>query len=297
MELIEVDLGRIPSSTIFRIYPLGDIHAGSVHCAEGHIRRMVKQIQRDPLARWIGMGDYADAITKEDKRFDIGGLSPWVKPGNIIESQRRWVTQLFDPIKEQCLAFLTGNHEESIHRHHQDDLARNIADDLGVPYAGFSCFILLKACRGAMINRRLVRIHAWHGAGAAQSEGARIMRLMRLVNEVEADICIMGHLHAVSTYETQRLICDGGLIQYKPVVAAMTGSWLKTYTQGSQTGGAISYGEMKGYKPSVIGCPIVNVKMFHGTESALKGKRRKNNAFNARWWIETSSVSPHTEEA
>jgi hypothetical protein len=210
------------------------------------------------------MGDYIDAILKNDKRFDIGGLATWVAPDNIIEKQRQKVTELFSPVKNRILALLTGNHEETVHLDKQDDITRNLCSDLGVPYGGYSCFVVLRFNRKSPnCDRGSVRqvvIHAFHGSGAAQQEGARIMRLMRLVNDIEADIYLMGHLHTITTYAPSRLVYHNGKIKAVPIHAVMTGSWLKAYTQ-PKYGEAMnsSYAERAGYKPNVIGCPCVNL--------------------------------------
>jgi hypothetical protein len=226
---------------------------------------MRDRIKDSPDTYWIGMGDYADLITKNDKRFDAGGLASWVKPDDIIESQRKWLVDLFKPIASKCLGLLSGNHEETIHLNHQDDLARHLANDLGIRYAGYSCFIKLDFTKSKtlLLNSGWVYgcvIHAWHGAGAAQTEGARLMRLMRLVNDIQADIYLMGHLHCMGQYTPDRLVLKNGRVKSVKLAAAMTGSWLKAYAQPHEDEDITpGYAEMKGYKPSRIGCPIVHI--------------------------------------
>ncbi len=245
---------------VFDIYPIGDLHAGSVDCAEHALERVVEKIRSNKNAYWIGMGDYADSILKNDPRFEIMGLAPWVKKDNIVESQRRWLNNLLKPIAPKCLAFLEGNHEWEIHKRYQDDLIRNLCDDLSLPYGGYSCFLLVKFERTNTNTSRVYNIHAWHGAGAAQSDGGRLMRLMRLVNDFKADIYLMGHLHAITIHIPDRLGVHNGRVRSENIIAATTGSWLKTYTQpknGEQLNA--SYGEMKGYLPSRIGCPIIHI--------------------------------------
>ncbi len=260
MEVIEHQLTYRHSPTDkIDIYPLGDVHAGSIHCNEKAIKSKIQEIKDNPKAYWIGMGDMVDAITKNDKRFDIGGLAKWVEPDNIIESQRRFIVDLFKPIAPRCLGYLTGNHEEVIHSSADNDISRNICKDLNVPYAGYSCFINLHFRRNAGAGR-LFTIHAWHGSGAAQQEGARIMRLMRLVNDVRADIYLMGHLHAITKYNPDQLVCTQGRIKSRKLIAVMTGSWLTTYTQPHEDEHLnSSYGEQKGYKPSRLGCPVIHI--------------------------------------
>lgn len=256
MEVIEkIITHRRPDK--FRIYPIGDIHAGSLHCAENDIKRQIERIRSEGNAFWIGMGDYADAILKDDKRFDVGGLAPWVEQGNIIESQRDWLKSLFTPIKDKCIGLLTGNHEECLHDRTQNDLTRNLCKDLGVPYGGYQAFISLKFQRGDLTRRDFL-IHAWHGAGAAQTEGARLMRLMRLVNEIEALIYLMGHLHAMTQHTPDRLVLRRGRVKSVKLTATITGSWLKGYTQATPERPINpTYIEKMGYKPSRIGCPCI----------------------------------------
>lgn len=266
MEIIEKNIPYPSKSVItpdmFRIYPIGDIHAGSINCSENHIRQKVQEIKDMPDTYWIGMGDYADCILNNDKRFDIAGLATWVTKDNILETQRKWLRDLFDPIKDKCLGLLTGNHEESIHLHCQHDFTRNLCDDLGVPYAGYSAFFALTFDRDNTNESHQFIIHAWHGSGGAQTEGSRVMRLMRLVNEIgSARVYLMGHLHAISTYHCDRLTYYRGRVKSQTIAAAITGSWLKAYQQ-PRKGETLtpSYAEMKGYKPSVMGSPIVHIE-------------------------------------
>jgi len=210
------------------------------------------------------MGDYIDAILKNDKRFDIGGLADWVKGDNIIELQREKVKKLFLPHSKRILVMLTGNHEETVHLDKQDDITRNICKDLNVPYGGYSCFIVLRFNRKSPNcehgSTRQIVIHAFHGSGAAQQEGARMMRLMRLVNDIEADIYLMGHLHTITTYAPSRLVYRNGKIKSVPIHAVMTGSWLKAYAQPNKNESMnASYAERAGYKPNVLGSPCIKI--------------------------------------
>lgn len=240
----------------FKFYEIGDIHGGTVHCAETEVQKKITQIHGEDNSYIIGMGDYSECILISDKRFDIGGLAPWVKPDNILPLQQGYVEDLFAPTADKTICMLTGNHEEAIHQYMQQDITRNICNRLEIPYAGYSCFIELIFDRFKSNESHKVLIHAWHGSGAAQTEGARLNRLVRLVNEVEADVYFMGHLHTITQHSPERLVYRNGLIKSKQLHAVITGGWLKTYTQGDN----ISYGEKKGYKPTRIGCPVLKIK-------------------------------------
>jgi len=262
MEVIERTIKFTSRSFKLFVYPYSDAHLGSPGCAETSLIHKVKEcanLGKNAVA--IGVGDWADCITSKDKRWNNNCIAPWVERTNIVESQRERIKAVFSPLVEQgqLLGIGTGNHEEAIHESHDDDLVRNVCKDLKTPYAGYHCFYVLHFERCGKRTHSLT-IHAWHGSGAAQSEGARVMRLMRLVNEFEADIYLMGHLHAKSTYETARLGLSNGRIWNKPIKAAITGSWLKAYDQPDEGQESDpSYVEKKGYKPAVIGMPVIEI--------------------------------------
>ena len=94
MEVIQVTIPyRRPD--IFHFYPFGDIHGGSTECVEGDIKKKILECANRKNAYAIGMGDYNDCITKNDTRFNIDGLAPWVEKSNIVETQRIWTKDLF----------------------------------------------------------------------------------------------------------------------------------------------------------------------------------------------------------
>jgi len=248
------------SNSKFTIFPLGDIHVGNLMCAEEDIKEEVKLISQTKNSLCVGMGDYVDAIIGSDKRFDIVGHPQWVKKDNIIETERVFVKEIFSPIKSKFMCLLTGNHEETVHLYKQDDITRNLCNDLSIPYGGYHCFINLVFRRENSNEAHQYIIHAWHGAGSSQTDGARQMRLTRLVNDIQADIYLMGHLHAIQVHTPDRLVLRNGRVRSTRLIAAITGSWLKTYAQPHKGETYTpSYGERAGYKPSRIGCPVIHI--------------------------------------
>lgn len=246
----------------FRLFPFFDSHLGSAESAEHTlIKKVVECAELGRLGLALGGGDWHDCITHHDKRFSMNGLADWIEKSNIVDSQRRRSKEIFKPITEQgqWLGIGTGNHEEMIHSFHDDDIIRNLCRDMNVPYAGYHTFYILNFRRAGK-QTHTVKIHSWHGAGAAQTEGARLSRLTRLVNDIEADIYLMGHLHTITTYTPDRLTVRNGRVHSVRLAAAICGSWLKTYAQPDE-GKVIdpTYGEQKGYKPSRIGMPIIKI--------------------------------------
>ncbi len=235
---------------------------GSSESAEKSLINKVEECaNRGRYGLALGIGDWADCITSKDKRFKSNGLASWVEPRNIVNSQRERCKEIFKPLANegQLIGIGTGNHEEEIHDRHDDDIIRNLCKDLNVPYAGYVAYIVLKFVRAKRTTHYLT-IHQWHGDGAAQSEGGRLMRLVRLVNDIEADIYLMAHLHAMTSHTPDRLVCRDGRIKSIKLAATITGSWLKTYNQPKENQiQDPTYGERRGYKPSRIGCPIIQI--------------------------------------
>jgi len=270
MEVIEFKIPYSGRNAEFRFYPIGDIHYGAIECAEDEVAQTMNKCLNDPYAYVLGKGDYADCITKNDPRFDTRNLAPWVTKDNILESQREKVNELFRPIakEKRLIGLLVGNHEEEIHMRHDNDFGRNICRDLDVNYGGYQCYVVLKfEQKGNEGHHQVFIWHAWHGAGSAQTEGARLMRLMRLVHDIEANMYTMGHLHgAITTHTPDRLFYNlkSRKIESVKVIASLSGSWLKGFEQSTERRPLNPhYGEKKGYKPARIGCPVIKIRPFY----------------------------------
>lgn len=240
------------SDAVFSLYCLGDIHAGTVHCVEEHIKRKVDEIKLAKNAYWIGMGDYAEFITPKDKRFDpsLKSIVSWVEPDNIAHCQTDWLITLFKPIQKKCIGLLYGNHENSIRVFNHDNVHKNLCEELQVTNLGFSCFLRLLFRRdGSSESHQIVGAFT-HGASNAITEGYKLTVLTRWMKQNEADIYGYGHVHDYIPKSISRMTSVGNKIKSKVTIGATTGSWFRTYTKGI----IASYGELKTYPPTEICC-------------------------------------------
>lgn len=249
----------------YHLYPLCDIHCGVVFTAEDAIKRKVKEIQEDPFALWIGLGDYAECITPSDPRWDIGIIRDkdhggWVDLNNVAESQRRWVVKLFDPIKDKCLGLATGNHEDNIRRRNNQDIHLDICRDLGVEPLTYSGFYHLIFERRNSDESNLIKLYYHHGAGGAQTEGGKMNRLVRFMTANRANIYLIGHIHDIATKSLPELSSTNQLkVVNQTRVGAIGGSWFKAYDVNEYP----SYAERFGYSPFNVGCPRITIKPHH----------------------------------
>ena len=238
---------------IFRLYPLGCQHQGTLYCAEDKLKEKIKEIHNDSFALWVGVGDMGEFIAPSDPRWDTGVLIPEIRPDNIAEDSVNRIVNTHKSIRKQCLGLSSGNHEEEFRKHLHCDVHKNICDRLEVPSLGYAGFLKLVFHRVNSAETHMFIGFITHGAGCSITKGAKLNRLQRLMDSFEADFYIHGHVHDIITDTKACLTLDAkGRIKQKVKVGAMTGCWFRTYCQDIQS----SYGEKKNYPPTVLGCPV-----------------------------------------
>ena len=253
MEVKDIIIPYRYSNPIFRLYTIGDIHCGTIHCVEDKVRAKVAEIEKDKNALWIGMGDYGEFITPSDPRFDPHqkSIAEWVDQDDVAESERKWIVELFKPIKKKCVGLLYGNHENAIRVHTHNNVHKHICEDLGVDNLGYSSFVIFHFHRENSNEKHNIKGVFTHGSGWAITKGAKLNKLRRFMDDFDALIYGYAHMHDIITDSKPYLTVENGRIKQKEAVGAVTGSWFRTYTKGI----IASYGEQKVYPPTVIGCP------------------------------------------
>lgn len=267
----------------FRVWNISDIHWMAKGCAENDLRRDLKEIEHDSFSLWIGGGDYCDFIGYRDKRFDPDAIAEWVplkKLGDLGKYGMEQIRKLFYPIRHKCLGLLLGNHEQKYEVATEHELLNSwLCAELEVPYLGYSCMFDLVFCRvpsyrgepalrsepHGKCESHSFRVFAHHGAGYAQTPGGKLNRLVGFMNAFEADLYFCGHVHDRVAQKEPVLGIDktGTRIVQRERLGVVSGSYLKTYSQGSTT-----YGEMKGYRPTSLGAAIAEI---HPETRSMKG--------------------------
>ena len=265
---------------VIKIYSLADIHYGN---RGAHMELFLKDVQKirdDPYAFWVGGGDYADYIGVGDKRFDARVLSSDLiiedlgQLGFVLTSN---IKKYFEPIKHKCLGLLFGNHEDKYQKTNQQmQLHQWLCTELGVRNLGycalFDVVIGQSKAKGAVLepkprhknkvsNVMSYRIFCHHGAGGAQTAGGKINRLVGFMNAFEADIYMSAHSHDAIAKRIASIHANASCteITNHDKVGFVTGSYLRTYTQG-----VTGYGEVKGYAPVPLGALCVEIHTSNG---------------------------------
>lgn len=255
------------------IWPLGDVHVGAAACDEKAFRRDVDRIAADPNAWWLGMGDYADFITRNDPRFDTDELASWISVRHLrdlVTAQRDRFLDMTRPIWPKCLALIAGNHEGAILRHYERDCFREIvgmiqplsaAPDvpLALEYEGYLRLRFLRAVAAEHRPAINFDIYAHHGVGGGKLMGGKALTLGREAGWHEVDMVIMGHTHAPIAFPAWRRWVDrAGNVRTRRITALVTG----TYSIDPD------YARRGGYAPGGDGCPRVIVSPWgeHGLD-------------------------------
>ena len=256
MKLIEYPLYCDSRATTFTFYVIGDAHVGATNCAEDKIKALVKIIKANPNARWLGGGDLTDNVIISDvKRFDPTVLPPWMlhkrTAGEVVEglqdivgAQKKRLYQLLDPIKDQCLGLVEGNHEYAIMKHHNRDVMTEMCEHFNVPNLTDCAFIRFKFIRktgkGAPPTA-VVKAFITHGHGGGRTSGAEPNILYRLAADKDCEIVWKGHSHTFALHSPIPMLSmpnrgevpENATVYYK--YAANWGSYLYTYQAGPST--------------------------------------------------------------
>lgn len=282
----------------FSIYDVADIHLLNRGVSKAHLTRDIQRINDDMYSLYFIGGDYADWIFPGDKRFDPEAFDEDLKVTDLSQLGAivaKMIIRYFTPIKRKCLGMLIGNHEFTAMNHNSQMFVHDyICQALRVPNMRFSGFTdvyfvhepgFKAGCKmtysdtppGKFTARLRVFIH--HGMGAANTAGGKINKLKTLVDMVDADLVLMGHVHEQFAKAFLKLVpnSDCSEIGQKATMGLITGSYLRTYASGF-TG----YGEIKAYSATTLGatraryipCERILTVENRADEVGLKGNQR-----------------------
>jgi hypothetical protein len=244
---------------IFTIYPLYDVHIGAMACDEKLLERRVQEILDNPLAFWIGGGDYCDFIPRHDRRYRASGVAKWARGhDDIVRAQLRQFVEIVKPIRHKCLLLIKGNHEDSIAAHYERDIYAEIVENVAteVPQEQYSGNIAPGVTGYMVINfkpregGKAWRFTAWchHGYGGGRYAGAKVLNLERELALRDANVVLVGHTHARAVWSGATTSAKG----YSQPKGAVCGSFFRSY------GSFETYASRKGYPPG----PIDTVPLF-----------------------------------
>lgn len=239
-------------SDVVRIKPLADIHAGSRHCDEKKARAWIDE---DRESYFIGNGDLLDMVIASDvKRYRKS--SDATEGDDIVDQQIKKMFDWLAPHKDRILGLGTGNHEDSITKHCGTNPIKRLCEMLGCPFLGFSwLFRVILRCNGGRSRSIVIRGH--HGwGGGSRTVGGDLTKYSKDMAHWDADVYLYGHVHRCQTERIPRLGVAGDNLIVRDQLLGLTGTFLRTYSNGPDP----TYAEIKGYPPVRIGGLILNIQ-------------------------------------
>jgi len=243
----------------YRLYPIGDIHIGAAACDIPALKETLRAVKDDPNAYWLGMGDYAECINLQDKRFDVKSVDPKYLPrlDDIANACFDDLASLFEPVKDKCLGLLVGNHEETLRIRHSQDVHGALCLRLGLKNLGYDSFIRWRFVRPNS-SSVCINIFASHGTIAGRRDGAKMNRIEDLTRNFDADLYLVGHGHSQIAHRsvTLEVPTSGELkLRERLRLGCMTGTFRKCYEPGTR-----DYSEKSHHSPPSIGCPVIHLR-------------------------------------
>jgi len=237
------------------LYPIGDIHLGSANCDRDLLFDTVGEIAANPDARWIGLGDYIEAISPLDKRWQAGGIDTKIvdlgSVDRICDVLVDKTAAILSPIIDKCWGMGQGNHEQSSDAKYSTNLTIRMLEKMGRPdlYLGWSA--ITRVVMSVHEARIPIRVYSSHGYQAGRKDGAKVNGLDDLMGYIDGcRIYLVGHSHSKIIKTKVKLSANQNFtaLRAETVYGAHCGSFLRTYELGQS-----SYSERAGYPPTATG--------------------------------------------
>ena len=255
MRIINIDYDKIiTTKKPMKIYLFSDTHIAHIGFDEKLLKKHINMCRKEN-AYWIHLGDWCEAISPKDKRYDVRNNS------NPVLTQYQDAIELFEPIKDMGIAILSGNHDEKIAKEHGDYVAGLVARNLEVPYLGYTGFVNIRlwdseellAKRTGAQNRFIIHLH--HGHTGGRKTGGKMNSLQDMAVKFDANLYAIGHGHTyVSHIDAQvKVISDKrNISKFRHKRRNFIGcpSYYRVYEDAEIP----NYAEKAAYQPQAIGC-------------------------------------------
>ena len=249
------------------IIPIGDVQLGPRLRGQpraAHLKRLKRVLDWgvEHGAYFVGMGDMADVASPSNREaLRAARLYDTVRDTleQGAESTLEELKELLEPTRGRWLGMVEGHHLWPFEDGTTTDT--RLADFVGCRFLGSAGLITARLPAEGQHKQPILKISAWHGEGGGGTLGAPLSKLERMVGDREADIYMMGHYHKALAAKKPRLGSIGGerggdpRIVHKDLLLVVTGSFMRSYLQGSKRDGRAGggYAEKAGMSPAALG--------------------------------------------
>jgi hypothetical protein len=204
---------QITVNTPIRIHLLWDIHYGANGMNLNLLKKAINQIASGEHDYFVLGGDCIEAIAGIDWRAFRGKYDSVPKEVEVkdlpklMNIVKKGFIDLFAPIAKKGLIILEGNHEEKWGRFIGYSLLADIAEQLGIPYAGEKMAVLWLKLIDKQFPRKTweypILLH--HGFGGGILPGGKVNRQRQWADEFEEiRASVRSHTHDIVIVRTAK---------------------------------------------------------------------------------------------
>jgi predicted phosphodiesterase len=218
---------QIDTSDDVSIYPISDIHFGSVEHNSKEWTKFANHIGSKPNAYIILGGDLINNATRSSV-------------SNIFEERMRprdqkiAMARCLEPIKDKIICAVSGNHERRSIKDADDDPMYDIMCQLGLEDIYRPNAAYVKVSIGSRRTEDKPEVSytfcVTHGAGGGIFTGAAVNRNERYGNIIDGlDCLIVGHTHKGTMTKPSKIVIDAknNVVSIKQMVVVSCVSWLE----------------------------------------------------------------------
>ena len=221
----------VPLGRDINVYPVGDLHYGSLQFDLGAWEKFREKIQNEENAYLLIVGDLVDNGLKSSV---TSTYEQTVRPSD----QKRWVAEQLAPFRDRIIAGVQGNHEARSRKDSDDDPLYDVFSKLDIEnrYRENGAFVCVRfggeledRHSKAGASRPTYSILLTHGAGGGAYIGSSANRNERFLSITDGiDVLCTGHTHKGLTYPSSKLIFDqrNNRVIQKDFYSVTCGSWL-----------------------------------------------------------------------
>ena len=232
----------------FRMLVLSDVHFDSPECDRDLLVKHLDQAQAINAPVLI-IGDWFDSMRSTgDRRHTHGAREEYDRLEYLdvlVENSAKFLTKYKDVI-----ALITqGNHESAMLRHHNTDLTRRLAREIGSCYGMYRGWLVVNTRLASKGQTTLsTKIYYDHGSGGSAPVTRGVIKTnRRAVMLPDADIVLSGHIHERWIVEVPRIrLHKNYSVTQQSQIHVSTG----TYKKEDLTKG---WGAEKGFGPPALG--------------------------------------------
>lgn len=203
---LEVITHKIPGNDDITLWLIGDVHIGAAEFNEEQFKRDIGNIEKDPNARVVLIGDLINNAVKSS-------VSNVYEERMMPAAAKKYAVKEFEPIKDKIICAVGGNHEMRSVKEVDDDPAYDIMCKLDIEnvYRRNAAFVKLQIGNPQRDGEHnpTYTLFVTHGSGGGTTIGGSANKQQRVQQIYEGiDVFIQGHTHKAVNFFPQRVVFD-----------------------------------------------------------------------------------------